>query len=122
MSHTPGPWVAIPSKVRFSDRIGNQSRPLFDDGLWHILPESNLEQLPICTVDRGDDHHAPTRQKAECYARLIAAAPELLEALKGILARYVQLAGSGDCGFWNPEDEDWVKASRCAIAKAEGRS
>ncbi len=28
--------------------------------------------------------------------------------------------GSGDCGFWNPEDEPEVKACRAALAKARG--
>jgi hypothetical protein len=33
---------------------------------------------------------------------------------------YVEMVNSGDCGFWEPENEDKVKAARAAIAKATG--
>lgn len=46
---------------------------------------------------------------------------DLLEALKAMLARYVSLAGSGDCGFWDPETENEVIAARSAIQRAEGQ-
>jgi hypothetical protein len=38
------------------------------------------------------------------------------QALRGLLDRYVSLVNSGDCGFWNPEDEDEVKAARESLA------
>lgn len=53
-------------------------------------------------------------------AHLIAAAPELLEALEGMTERYTELANSGDCGFWDCENENEVKAARAAIKKAKG--
>ena len=53
-------------------------------------------------------------------ARLIAAAPELLEALEGITKHYVDLVNSGDCGFWNPEEKLFVMDARAAIRKATG--
>lgn len=51
-------------------------------------------------------------------ARLIAAAPDLLVALSGLLERYVGLVESGDAGFWDAEKEDCVIKARAAIAKA----
>lgn len=56
--------------------------------------------------------------RAEANAHLIAAAPEMFEALSGLLDRYLSLANSGDAGFWNPEKEDEVIAARAALAKA----
>ena len=53
--------------------------------------------------------------------RLIAAAPELLAALRLFVDRYTQLVNSGDCGNWNPETDEEVITARAAIAKAEGR-
>jgi hypothetical protein len=54
-------------------------------------------------------------------AQVFAAAPDLLAALKATLAKYTQLADSGDCGFWNSCEELHVIAARAAIAKAEAQ-
>jgi hypothetical protein len=65
---------------------------------------------PQCEVD----------EEATKYARLIAAAPELYEALEKTLETYVALANSGDAGFWEPEQEDHVIKARAALRKARG--
>ncbi len=44
---------------------------------------------------------------------------ELLAALEMVLRHYVELASSGDCGFWDPEEEDVVKAARAVIERAK---
>lgn len=45
------------------------------------------------------------------------AAPDLLAALKMMTDKYVELANSGDCGFWDvSKDEDVIKA-RAVLAK-----
>ena len=68
-------------------------------------------------------------------AETMAAAPEtarqleaeralnrlLVEALKAMRDRYVRLADSGDCGFWEPREEGVVQDATAAIAKAEAR-
>lgn len=41
----------------------------------------------------------------------------LREALEMTLHKYVDLANSGDCGFWDPETEDHVKEARQALEK-----
>ena len=56
----------------------------------------------------------------EANAHFIAASPNMFDALVAMTARYVDLAGSGDCGFWNPEEELQVIQARAAIAKAKG--
>lgn len=53
-------------------------------------------------------------------ANLIAAAPDMLAGLKMMVAHYVNLAGCGDCGNWDPEDEDEVRLARAIIATAQG--
>lgn len=81
-AHTPGPWRAT----------------LHANGL--VKVESN--QRVICDGFRGE----------EANARLIAAAPDLLAALKAVLAQ------TGDESM---EEQDAVFASAAAaIAKAEG--
>lgn len=53
-------------------------------------------------------------------ARLIAAAPELLDALKYLTLRYIALIREAGCYRWNPETDSEVVNARAAIAKAEG--
>lgn len=61
-------------------------------------------------------------QAARCVEELkgrATAAEAALEraraALTTMLNRYVDMVNSGDCGFWNPEDEDCVKQARAAL-------
>ena len=49
------------------------------------------------------------------------AVPLLLEALKFFTAAHVARINSGDCGFWNPEEDAEVIKARAAISKAEGK-
>ena len=50
--------------------------------------------------------------------RLAARVKELEAALEALLDSHVQLVSSGDCGFWNAEDEPEVRAARAALAAA----
>jgi hypothetical protein len=87
MSHTPGPWVI------FVDR---------DEAEYVVLPAMRAGQIAtVWAKDAGD-------AIASANASLIAAAPDLLEALKR--TKTVAMP---------PEITDLVYA---AVAKAEGRS
>ena len=81
--HTPGSWTAVADS-------GEEGE---DDG-WYVL---NDKEAAIAVGLYGPDAH------------LIAAAPDMLKALKTI-AR---------CGSI---DDDWLVPVRAAIAKAEGAS
>jgi hypothetical protein len=50
------------------------------------------------------------------------AGADLLEALRLCMDWIIDLAESGDAGFWDAEKTPEVIAARAAIAKAEGRS
>ena len=55
------------------------------------------------------------------FARAILAAKaetqrDLVDCLSDMTEHYVQLAGCGDCGFWDPEQESEVIAARKMIA------
>lgn len=43
----------------------------------------------------------------------------LVSALAGLLERYTSLVNCGDCGNWDPETEDEVKAARAALAPSQ---
>lgn len=89
--HTPGPWF-----------VRNNS----------ICNEKEVVAIALGIVHSDGDH------KSNC--RLIAAAPELLDALVAIMDKYVGLVESGDAGNWDAEKENEVIASRAAISKATG--
>lgn len=99
----PGPWVAIQFNKRLSGRD-----PIFPDGLWHILPENNVERLPIAIVDKADDHWEPVRVAAKPLAEWIAAsrsfAPMVYRALREEVAEHTteeQQRGLWVCVFCN---------------------
>lgn len=94
-AHTPGPWtVHMPGSVRACD--GSHDTV---DGCRTIV-EAEIIGIP--------------RAEAEANARLIAAAPDLLQLVREALD-----------AFENRESviniRDWVTSARAAIARAEGR-
>jgi hypothetical protein len=93
MKHTPGPWGCV--EVEFGD---------YQTGEVGFVVSSKSAQM-VGSV-------------ANC--RLIAAAPDLLEALEFFVERYAALVNSGDCGNWNPETDAEVIKARAAIKKAKG--
>jgi len=112
--HTPGPW-----------------RSVIDDtgGQW--------SGWPLCiTAENEDDKSivrtggqwpyewdaATSQREAVANARLIASAPDLLEALTALYADYKELADSGDAGFWQLENRDVGKQALAAIARATGEA
>jgi len=91
--HTPGPWIA--------DKV---------DGGYLIA--SNSQNLP---------HHAEAMEEGD--ANLIAAAPELLEALRQIVykaSHNFKMTSYEGPAYITREDIS-VKMAIAAIAKAEGR-
>lgn len=105
VKHTPGPWVDQPSKYRDGVLVVRANAP---GG--RILAEFGSEDEPLDEIDQAN-------------ARLIAAAPELLETLK-ILRNTVGDLRNGfsksvDCARWV---EQFQAAADRAISKAEGRS
>ena len=113
MEHTKEKWIAIRGVVRLS----LSTPPIFGNGLWNILPEDDVERLPTCTIDYADDHDEPTRESAEKIARLIAAAPELLEACE-LIVLFCESNGEPVDGF---RFREGITKARAAIAKAKGK-
>jgi hypothetical protein len=117
--HTPGPWVALfPEKRQFHEGT--------DITMYEVMSEKTRKQLRDEGRDHYDKHHEDVAnvsivsshfwrdmddEEAKANARLIAAAPELLEALH---AMYVALYIDG-CA--QPKH---MEAARAAIAKATG--
>lgn len=87
-AHTPGPW-----KVEYSE--GDE---------WEVLAGANL---PIAYISGW------AGRSTEVNARLIAAAPDLLAALAGIIE-------IGKRDLTNPKYDAYFEEARAALKKARG--
>lgn len=105
---TPGPWE-IWTSCSFR-RISSKATGKDGDVLHAVIQRS----------DGHPDLCFPNGGFTGPDARLIAAAPELLEALQALFDDYKALADSGDAGNWSLEDMECGKAALAAIAKATG--
>lgn len=106
-NHTPTPWSAGENSVLTELQKGSHTILIESDG-YIIAHVSSWKNDP------------DTEKEAFANANLIAAAPDLLEALQELFADYKQLADSGDAGFWSVEKLDCGKKALAAIAKAKG--
>lgn len=108
MKHTPGPWLVAPKALE--ENFFEDARILRHDGL-----------VVASVVHNGD----VVPREHEANANLIAAAPDMLEALKPFakccdsIGR--EIPDSKDTSSWTFQAGDFRRA-RAAIAKAEGRS
>ena len=102
--HTPGPWVAI------EDALTNGG--LTSNILIRARVLGAVRNITLAKVDRFGG------EEAIANARLIAAAPELLELLKAVVAtRNKHIINNDIEGMWG-----WDDKVAAAIAKAEDRS
>ena len=92
MAHTPGPWKASQGLPSIGWHVGMPGR-------WRLI-----------VVGRDERDEGMSDEELRANARLIAAAPELLEALRHLVARVIENGGTGDL----------IDSALAAIAKAEG--
>ena len=90
-AHTPGPWVTIRSGMRDNSAVATieEKPPEMEEPNYWLVAQANT-----------------LRDEWEANARLIAAAPDLLEALEMLLEF--------------PKTGPAITAARAAIAKATG--
>jgi hypothetical protein len=101
-AHTPGPWSIPTPRMGFSAIHGPDGQLVFG-----IAAGSADERRPEAVC--------------EANANLIAAAPEMYEALKEAIENLEQTLrwrGEG----WECSEDDLLGNARAALAKAEGRS
>ena len=103
-SHTPGPWLAY---------NWDNGRPLKH---WRIRGAAVRNDPTFAVIDSGGKI-SPEYEAAN--ARLIASAPELLEALR-VIAAWDPAAAPGEPGGMSIIDA--IDTAQAAIAKAEGTS
>lgn len=101
MPHTPGPWATVDAEWMISQRSGM--------GYRYFPVRSSGQTWDIANVFADEDD-----PEMLANARLIAAAPELLQELKRLLSMWEKAIG------WEKDYMDMGDAARAAIAKAEG--
>ena len=95
MNHTPGPWAFGHFLGRHALWVG----PVGDDG---------QPLTPVAEVEWDSDM---ARNNARANARLIAAAPELLDALRAVVGR-------GYSETRHPAGQDYVSKDAIALVRA----
>ena len=103
VSHTPGPWKY---------HLGRGANPRF-----HIQTTAGYQITSTPELENGPIHYTESQSK-EANARLIAAAPDLLEALGEMLRDVRENFSRNNMG--EPAGPTISKAA-AAIAKANGR-
>jgi len=111
-SFTPGPWelVTVQTSCGICHKIGPFPSKREGDSARHA-----------CLYADYPSKGNPADDELEANARLISAAPDMYEALKALTDLYIELANSGDCGFWDPEKQPEIISAHAALAKAEGK-
>lgn len=119
--HTPGPWTVGGSRITAgADNV--------DTVAW-------VTHRQTCEDSKDVDRYAPNIPTAEANARLIAAAPDMLAALRNVVAAYDRLTETNGARWYMDASHthtgaDWlngngnfsaIQAARSIIAKAEGR-
>jgi hypothetical protein len=98
MAYTPGPWRAIAG---------------WPSHIWHVLLADRETEI---IVARGDGD-SMSNEEVAANARLVAAAPDLLAALKEVAEGCEYRLRKGE----DSGDRHTLGLCRTAIAKAEGR-
>ncbi len=123
--HTPGPWSWNGEDYRFGWGwqllVGPSGDGILcgqkDDGPYdHLLANLPIPAEFCKTGFYADERSAPCVHVMEADAHLIAAAPDLLEALEELMA---DLEANHVNGY---RTEERLNAARAAIAKAKGES
>ena len=105
--HTPGPWL-------LEHNLGTDD---LDCG-WSVLErEQNPYRGDVCRVTDAEHIDGITKGERDANARLIAAAPELLGALRGMCSMWRTVCTSKG---WEPGHVTQFVAAVEALSKATG--
>ena len=89
---------------------------------WRVSPNSNSNLLGADNtfIAKLDFKMSYDEANAALIVRAVNSFEAMKEALENLTKRYCDLVNCGDCGFWEPEDEKEIIASRAALKLAKG--
>lgn len=99
--HTPGPWTYTP-------------QPVESNGFY--IQTFDMSHRNTFIGEAGGGLQTPQEIKAN--AKLIAAAPDLLEALEALMEEYENIGNTGDCGYFAADQQEVYIKAMAAIRKA----
>lgn len=99
--HTPGPWEYVPSNANHGPYVANGWGA---GDICDCYTMSKPSELAVCNGGTSEPIHFQ-HEEADANARLIAAAPDLLDA---VLATRKLVAEAALTGF-NHADGDWAE-------------
>lgn len=106
MAHTQGQWEVLPGK----DATGDETLCIRGNGEF-------IATMDVVSID-GAPYRLP--DNGEANARLIAAAPELLEAMESLFEHCEMVHKHWGDGDNTKEANAAIEAGKAAIAKAKG--
>jgi hypothetical protein len=114
--HTPGPWKAVAKTPNgFEVRAGRLPAAM-SNGIAEIAG-GQAGEYPVCIEPWSRFTTGAYGEMVAANFRLIAAAPELLEALERTLNWLASYPGEGTMGIDGPYEQ-----ARAALAKAKGEA
>lgn len=123
--HTPAPWTfspffGTPEKIAEMRKFNMEpTRAQTNEGQVFIMAaDTRVALVDAHTKFKRGEGYKGVCEERDANARLIAAAPELLEALKNILAFMDKVVPPRD----DEADGPMISAARAAIAKATGET
>jgi hypothetical protein len=119
--HTPGPWTLLSGFPEKIVPVAHKSRSL--GGSINEDDDRDHFALVIATAERNRYSkfaHEISEEQARANARLMAAAPELLAALQGMVPPVLEWKEQGDGTLLLSIHKNELRAARAAIAKATG--
>lgn len=109
MKHTPAPWIVkSPTNIK-------------GDG-WTRIMSNGVQIAKVNALHPAGKREAGDFEQETANARLIAAAPELLEALQALFENCAMTHNRWGDGDNTKEADAAIQAARAAIAKATGNS
>lgn len=84
---------------------------------------AHCENFHFLTLEQSEANAALIVTAVNQHEQIQAENTRLREALTALTSRYAELINSGDCGNWDPEEEDEMKQARAALeaGKREGQ-
>ncbi len=121
-AHTPGPWTTQTIHVAAAVTCGEHDILLVVQGNSPLESDLNVGPPSICRIMFGGTQQ---EGEGEANAHLIAAAPDLLEALADMLRQFDDASITDDIRTQHGISATVIKtlqSARAALAKARGES